>query len=282
MRTEHRPYRVMIAACLVALFVPAGEGIAVERRVEGSVDEGPVIFSTSTLRPVGNDYVPKRDEIVRDIRCKLARDEFETFQIGVHALEADLHDIGIDVRTDLPAKVYHRTEGSRVALVAGDTLDTIKKGKSGRFWVTLHALADLPAKPDGKHVGTIRITTRDGRATDIPLRVTVRPFVLPRARISFGMYSGRNVARHVFDAVEEVGSDYEHRTPDSFGIPRFIKACYEDMRDHGHTSATLPGICHWYRPDGTVELDGSVVAQFAELLLESRLVTPGIPVHMDL
>lgn len=270
-----------LARMCVALVLLTGVCHGAEQWPDGVVDKGYVVFSTSILQSVGGDHVPTRSELIRDIRCTMARDEFETFQVGVHAAAADLRNIRVAVRTDLGVTVYCRTAGSRSGLAAGDRLDALGKDRSARFWVTLQAPADLPERPDGEHVGSIRITVQDRPATDIPLVVSVRPFVLPRARISFGMWSGRNVARHIFDAVEAAGSDYEHPAPDGFRIPRFITACYADMRDHGHTSASLPGICHWYRPDGTVELEGTPVAQHAELLLESGLVTPDIAVHMS-
>lgn len=41
------------------------------------------------------------------------------------------------------------------------------------------------------------------------------------------MYSNLNVARHVLDAVEEVGSDYEQRVSDVFWIPHLINEICE-------------------------------------------------------
>ena len=41
------------------------------------------------------------------------------------------------------------------------------------------------------------------------------------------MYSNCNAARHVLDAVEEAGSDYEQRVPDVFRIPHSINEICE-------------------------------------------------------
>ena len=157
---------------------------------------------------LGDEYVPSRAAIVEKVSCALARNEYESLQIGVHAIGAELADVRLEVESDLEVKVYHGIEGYK--LLDGNVAGGLAAGKNSNFWLTFHATRETPA---GMHAGRIRIKPADHEETVLDLEIQVRPFVLNRPRISIGIYY-----------------------PQGGGDDQKWMAAFKDMAEHGQTS----------------------------------------------
>ena len=201
---------------------------------------GFVVSSDHWMRPVFDVFVPTRDDIAGTLRCELARNEYESIQLGVHAIE-DLGPVTMTVELDLPVKTYRFLSMDRnltVSTSPGEGQLLLEKkpvkmpyyffpqaehkkavaGETVGFWITVQAPAD--AKP-GVHRGTVTILAGT-RATEVQLEVSVRPFVLPRADIAFMMF---------YDLHGRINKDYR-------GI-EWQKVHLKDMVAHGMNSITI-------------------------------------------
>ena len=167
---------------------------------------GYVVFWPSIVERVGADYVPDRSAIGETISCALAKNEYESVQIGVYAIGADLKNVVLEVDADLPVKVYHSGngmvnengerihpsrktgvvwEGGDILLYEGGAVPMIKSGRTVNFWLTFHASTDTPA---GDYQGKLRVSVQDKPTTQRDLELRVRSFELNRPRIPFGLY----------------------------------------------------------------------------------------------
>lgn len=241
---EHRTIATGVLGCALVLnvFVYAGaaDESAVPQWTEDQTAKGYVVFAHSTLARLGADYVPTRVAIVDKLSCTLAGNEFESLQLGVHAIGGDLNDITLEVETDIPVKVYHggnaevdargfRKQPDRstgvvweppdVVLHHGGTVGNVAAGKSINYWLTFHAPAETRAGP---HISKIRIKPADKQATELNLEVHVRPFVLHRPRISIGIYY-----------------------PQGLGDDQKWTATFKDMAEHGQTAIALYDYTSW-------------------------------------
>ena len=218
---------VIVACALLALGVEYATAAGQPPQPEwtqADTARGYVVFSHSTLSRVGPGYVPAREAIVDKVSCALAGNEYESLQLGVHAIESDLKDLHLEVESDLQVRVYHGG-GAVGESKAGETplemvlhnggmISKVASGKSVNFWLTFHASRETPA---GLHKGKIRIKA-DGRpATVLDLEVRVRPFVLNRPRIPIGIWYLQSRAQ-----------------PEPLA-----KAVFRDMAEHGQTSVGL-------------------------------------------
>ena len=164
--------------------------------------KGYVVFEHSTLEHLAPTYVPERKAVSRKVSCALARDQYGSVEIGVHALTDGLANIRVEVTSDLEANVHHRiAPATKQQLVddgeiggwydpawylqKGNVVDALAKGQSVNFRLTFRAEAGTAA---GVRKGTIRIEADHRPATEIPLAVRVRAFELALPRIAFGMW----------------------------------------------------------------------------------------------
>lgn len=167
---------------------------------------GYVVYTTNYCDAMWPRQVPTRAQIVGEVACRLARDEYEPIQIGVFgvASEQALRQVKVSVDIDLPAEIRFlkyrgRTPNSKLLkhlgappaphhLRLGDTHENIEPGHTGAFWITFHAGAD--AKP-GVHTGSITVTADGKREVTLKVTVNVLPLRLPKSDIAFGMYHYR-------------------------------------------------------------------------------------------
>ena len=167
---------------------------------------GYVVYTANYCDAMWPQEVPTREEIVSDVACRLARDEYEPIQIGVFGVGNDqpLQQVKAAVDIDLPAEIRfmkyrERTPNAKLLkrlgatpvpyhLRLGDTHETIEPGHTGAFWITFHAGPNAEA---GAHTGSITVSV-DGKP-DVTLKVTVEvlPMRLPKPDIAFGMYHYR-------------------------------------------------------------------------------------------
>ncbi len=241
-------YQLIICVCVVLItvmasgiaYAQAGEPTAAPQWGEAELEKGYVVFEHDTLERMPGDYVPARQKITDSLSCALARGEYKSVQIGVHATADELRNIRVTVTCDLPVTVYHRRADriapatptataadldKRVAspsewmyLQKGNTVEKLPAGISVNFWLTIHAAADTaPAM----HRGKIRVEV-DGRpTTDLDLAVDVRPFQLAPARIPFGMWYSRG----------------HYNKSDAFDAPHAF--VYKDMAEHSLNSVSF-------------------------------------------
>ncbi|MBM3992527.1 MAG: hypothetical protein FJ298_16230, partial [Planctomycetes bacterium] len=195
-------------------------------------EKGYVVFAHSIQELMPDSYVPKPNALSDGLSCTLARGEYKSLQIGVHALSEELKEVSLDVECDLGVQVYHLAQTTDQApdgqvpnwapaaafLVPGSTRRQVVGGQSGGFWVTFHAGADADV---GQHPCKVRIQCAGKPATELDLNLRVRTFELAPARVAFGMYH------------------YNGYVPVSARTDRWQAAMYRDMAAHGQTSVTF-------------------------------------------
>jgi HEAT repeat protein len=195
-------------------------------------EKGYVVFTHSTLQLMPSAHVPRRKTVAEQVSVELARGEYESVQIGVHALGGPLDDVKIEVESDLAVQVYHlaQTKGPapdkglptwappEAVLVPGNTLTHVAPGHSGGFWLTFHAGRDARA---GDYTGRIRIQCPGKPATELALNLRVRSFELASPRIAFGMYFHRSLI------------------PSFARTDEWLGPIYRDMAAHGQTSVSF-------------------------------------------
>lgn len=248
-----RPYQILTTALLAAaLLGPGGRyaGAAAPDEpppqwTKAEREKGYVVFSHSTLEGLPRSYVPAREAVGGrlgrvKISCVLARGEYEALQIGIHAVADGVKNVRLEVESDLEVRVFRRIDGKVRKMLLGysnpvpagmhdacldesNSIDSIGKGRTDPFWLTFHA--DRNAVP-GKHPGKIRIQVAGRPATELDLVVTVRPFVLQRARIAYFPFFYVN---------------WLEGPPGFAQTDEWIRALYRDMAEHSHTSVTFYG-----------------------------------------
>jgi len=238
------------AAGLLAAYPPSPVEFVVQRNSvpQWTAQEearGFVVCTDHWMKPMFDVFVPTREQIVDELSCALARDEYESLQVGVHALE-DLGPVKLTVELDLPVQAYRFLyldreltvstspgEGQRLLqkqpvkmpyyLFPRAEHKQVDSGKTVGFWLTIQAPAQAAA---GVHSGVVRITA-NGQEVEVPLQVTVRDFVLPRPDIAFGMY---------FDLQGRINKNYQG--------PQYERMYYEDMAAHGMNSVSIYDDAH--------------------------------------
>ena len=240
-------------------------------------NRGYVVFEYSTMSNLAPDHVPARDSIVTMLSCELARDEYESIQFGVHALD-DIEVLEVNVESDLNVTVYHRINPSikrqlasepsemgevsgwipsEVHLQRGNEFEVLDTGQSVNFWLTFHA--DTKTKA-GLYQGKVRIKPAGKAQMVLDLVVSVRSLKLARPRIAFGMWLREDMLPKRFGGLS---------TP-----KESVLAIYRDIAAHGHNSAV-------YYPGGSfVELpprNNYVLDKLVPLAHQAGLLDPNIP-----
>ena len=225
--------RVLIL-CLVGgvlLTMVSGSGAA-----EPGSNKGYLVFTHNTLLRLPGDHVPAQSAVVDEVSCALAQGEYKSLQIGIHASAGPLQSVRIELTTDLEARIYRPIDQTTGKLLLGyenpvpawihdacldeaDEIATIEKGRTSFFWLTFHAREAAAA---GQHLGKIRIQPTGKPATELDLKVTVRPFRLQRARVSYAPF---------FYVAWRGGA-----LPDFAQTDQWIGAIFRDMAEHSHTS----------------------------------------------
>ena len=204
------------------------------------LEKGYVVFEYGIMANLPPTHVPAGASLVTGVSRDVARGEYESLQVGVHALAGDLKDIRVSVESDLEVTVYHRISpavkdklasdpggiarwmASEVYLQRGDVVGKLAAGRSVNFWLTFRAERDATA---GVHEGTIRIAPAGKPATVLKLQVNVRPFELQAPRVPFGMF---------------YREDFLPKRFGSWGIAdKTALAFYRDMAVHGQNSVSL-------------------------------------------
>jgi len=167
---------------------------------------GYVVYTANYCDAMWPRQVPTRAQIVGEVACRLARDEYEPIQIGVFGVGNDqpLLEVKVAVDIDLPVEIRfmkyrERTPKAKLLkhlgatpvpyhLRLGDTHETIEPGHTGAFWITFHAGVD--AQP-GTHTGSLTVSVESKKDVALKLSVDVLPLRLPKPDIAFGMYHYR-------------------------------------------------------------------------------------------
>jgi HEAT repeat protein len=238
---------------------------------------GYVVFEHTTLEPIPSTQIPKPDAIVDTVSCALARGEYEPIQIGVHALADGLTNIRVTVESDLKVTVYHHINPSikqqlvsepgtvvvsevpgEVYLQRGDVVGQLAAGHSVNFWLLFRA--DPEASP-GVHPGKVRIEPDGRTATELDLKVHVRPFQLAEPRAVFAAYYREDFLPKRFGSWE---------LEDQVAL-----AIYKDMAAHGQNSVTF-----YHAGDDPTQLspaDSRLVDKSITLASEAGLTRAEIP-----
>ena len=268
---------------------------------EQETTHGYVAFVHSTLAQRPTNYVPTRKAIVSRIGCTLAQGEYRSVQVGVHALGEDLHDVRLELTSDLEARIYRPIDEATSRMLASsvnpipgrhaaagrdhadgrqpttvidlraacldesDVIAGLSGATTSYFWLTLHA---KQGTTPGRHRARIRIQPAGRPAVEIDLDVTVRPFELQRARIVFAQYLY-----------------YVHYQRYNY-LPRFAQnlewygRIFRDMAEHSLTSVMGLGIGEpgwafdWAkRPPG-----GGVFTDLLPMAVEVGLMSADVPV----
>ena len=116
---------------------------------------GYVVFQHSTMTNLLDSHVPDRAAVVERVSCDLARGEYESLQIGVHALADELKSIEVAVESDVKVQIYRRISpgikqqlasvgvanwmGREHYLELGTVVPALAGGKRTNFWLTFFA-----------------------------------------------------------------------------------------------------------------------------------------------
>ena len=271
---------VVVVGVLAPLIGLAAEGQAPARAPwsEAALKKGYAVFEHSTIENLPASHAPGPNDVVKKVSCALARDEYESVQIGVHALTDDIKDLRVEVESELKVTVYHRISPavkeqlaslykagngiarwmpSEVHLQRGNGFQELPKGRSVGFWLTFHANREMR---EGPHRGKIRIKPADRPETVLDLEVSVRPFELQRPGAAFGVWLREDMLPKRFGGLA---------TP-----KEVVLAIYRDMVAHGHNS-------NWFYPWGRFsELPPGKSQAFDKLMPLSQqagLLDPNIP-----
>ena len=251
---------------------------AARKWTQGDRDKGYVVFNYSTLKNLPHSQIPSPGNVLQMVSCVLARDEYESVQIGVYAVDENMKDIQLKVESDLKVTVYHRIqpaiknqlgalyeEGNGIArwmqsevhLQRGDVFDELPAGQSVNFWLTFRADIETQA---GLHRGKIRIKPAGMPETVLELEVTVRSFELDRPRAVFGIWMREDMLPKHIGGVS---------------APReTVLAIYKDMAEHGHNSS-------WFYPAGSFDplppKNNHAFDKLIPLAQQAGLLDPDVP-----
>lgn len=271
---------------------------------EKETTRGYVAFVHSTLAQRPTNYVPTRKAIVSRIGCTLAQGEYQSVQVGVHALNADLQDLRLNLVSPLEARIYRPIdEPTRRLLAAGvnpvpgrmkapgadyangrhpvtvidlqaacldesDVIATLGKGTTSYFWLTLHASEH--AAP-GRHAGRIRIQPAGRLPVELDLEVTVRPFKLERARIAFAQ-----CLYHIY---------YQRHNylPEFAQNLEWYGKIFRDMAEHSLTSVISLGSGErsWAIDWSKRPPENDTFAHLLPMATAMGLASPGVPMITD-
>ena len=230
---------------------------------------GYAVFPVTTQARFYRDSKPTSDTPTTTVSCAVARNEFESIQIGVHAATRDLTGVRLTVESDLESVTYrrmapdfalewpnpythHESLPPESLLLRSDRIERLARGESANFWLTFHAGRE--AAP-GLHAGKIRIQPEGEAETALDLQVHVRPFVLHRPRIAFGLY-------HCHYGYPDFALEFEQ-----------LEQVFQGMADHGETSCAF----YWGGDFSEVPPRSELTRVMLPLAEKAELIHPDIP-----
>ena len=195
---------------------------------------GFVLATRSTVSPYAHDdSVTDRSSIEGPLSVTLAKNEFESLQIGVYALpdaRGPLNHVALSVEIDLPFTVFRmrhvntwndlRDDPVGHILWPADRIAGIPPGRVGVFWLTFHA---GDAATSGLHEGVVAVKVGD-RTLKRALEVRVHPFVLPRPDRLYGFWYT------------------DMRIPEEYWNDRYQDLYMRDMAARGMNSAAFSSL----------------------------------------
>jgi hypothetical protein len=222
---------------------------------------GYLLSAQPWLQLVYPTYYPTRAEVVNQLQCRLAPNEYEPATLSLTSLRplkgmqirlaGDLQgpagqtlpaanvSIGI-VRTltrwltnGAPLKPGQRFE-RRPLLIYPNQAFAVPERETREVWLTVYA---APDQAPGLYRGEIAIAGEDSAACTLPLQVTVLPIVLAEAEPTYGMY---------YRLADQ---------PEGLRTEAFFRRCMVDMKAHGMNSMSVYASLERKRPDGTYEID---------------------------
>ncbi|HYN76818.1 MAG TPA: hypothetical protein VES73_03380, partial [Lamprocystis sp. (in: g-proteobacteria)] len=139
---------------------------------------------------------PRPDETVTMIEIALARGEQQPLTLDLYAQRdlnltaAEIHLPGLSADAyQVRNKLTRTTDDGARYVNSPRLLDPLElplkltAGQTRRLWFSLSPEVDTPA---GTSEGELRLTLDDGRRLSLPVRATVRPFLLPTANLPLG------------------------------------------------------------------------------------------------
>ena len=249
------------------------------RRAGAETDKGFLVFEHSILRQLARDYVPAPNGSPGAISCSLARGQYRSLCVGVHAAGTDLKAVRLEIASDLGSRVYRPIDAETGSMLAAqkepvpewihhacldedDEIRSIPRGTTSYFWITLHA--DETTAPGG-HAGRLLVRPAGGPAVELTLDLEVHPFVLQRARIAYAPFI-----------------DEPQYLPDFVrGNDEWIARVFRDLAEHSHNSMIGLGHC-----DAAAHIDVSTIPPrenrtlqvLLPLAAQSGLTRPDIPI----
>ena len=186
-------------------------------------ERGFVLYTDSYMRPLYPYQKPRRDQLVDIISTRLARNEYESVQIGVYALAggAPLQGVNLTVKSDMPVEIRRvetrvnrpaapllkqRFEGIETPYVLRPdaSAESVAPGTTTAFWLTFQAPPDLDTDA---HNAQVTVTATGGASATLTVLLNVLPLDLPPADIAFGMYFYR-VMRRMNPLAEAIQKDH--------------------------------------------------------------------------
>jgi len=253
----------------------------VAEALKGHEDEHAVIFTPHYLRPIHPRSVPLEGEIDRPIKLWAAPGETEPATVAIMARQ-DLANVRVEVVgvTSLgPApepkvflvKAMPRRAGSGIftprgeALVPATPVD-IERGMTRQYWITFSVPED--AHPQPYQYLLFVFYTAEGREVrgTVPVTFEVLPLKLAAAQdtdVSFGWYYSNPAGLNYFyDRFEGMKAQWAEE----------LRREMADLVAHGCTAIQLPApTIPTVNPDGTIEVDFSNLAPWAEAMRASGM-----------
>ncbi len=195
-------------------------------------EKGYILFSRGYTFPVLPGSTPRpQEKIDSGIHISAARGEYEPVTLSVYPLQ-DLKGVNLEV-TDLTGRegkiksdnidiylVNYLIEGRipvfkiSPVVLCKDRDVLMRKEVCRRYWLTVYVPEDTKA---GDYTGKIRVTSSDAPPSEVSLKLTVYPFILPEnTDVSFGVYASfargkggiKDQKEHGINAVD-FGADWE-------------------------------------------------------------------------
>jgi len=240
-----------------------------------------VLYAKSYLEHILPTTIPERDEITDKISTFAALGEYEPLSFAIYA-RTNLKDVtarvsdlvqgaeviaaeNIDVRVvRVITKRRDRSSKPDETELVPEILDynspqDIPAGTSKQYWLIIHV---PPETVPGIYEGTIRIAPANAPAQQMALSLEVLPFTLEDS-----------LQRHHSIAYNLLREFDGQRLPDDPFI--YMRQDYQDMRQHGLTSADLVmPVLASLEPGGAVKISYDDFVRGMELLIELGFTGP--------
>ncbi|MBP87507.1 MAG: hypothetical protein CMJ64_12410 [Planctomycetaceae bacterium] len=229
-------------------------------------------FLANTMRRLDETKTVAPKDAVDAVSVSMAKGEYISVQLGIYGIAGETQNVGVLITdVDLDVKIREVERYARYpqhfkgkwhqpgywaptsTLRLSKELDRVGENEKRAFWITFHADSDAKS---GLQEGTIWLMPKNRPPTELKLKIDVRPFELPVARASFGVY----FPRHWLP------------TPAS-NDPRWLEAIYQDMVEHAQNSVTF------YNPGNlaVVPPQGNLYTESLPLAKKVGLIHKGIP-----